>query len=79
MPPKDSSLALGHKISDLEDEVARQNFRVVIIKPEVVEQLDLTDPDKARRWRYTYVGEGTDHGSSTGEMIGEWHKEELWP
>ncbi|KAM3080643.1 hypothetical protein ACMFMG_005578 [Clarireedia jacksonii] len=75
-PPNDKALSLGQKVSDLNDEVARKNFRVVIIKPESVEQLDLSEPDKARRWRFTYVGRS---GGENEEAIGEWKKEELWP
>lgn len=79
-PPGDKSLALGQKVSDLHDEVARKNFRVVIIRPDVVEQIDLTDPDKARRWKYTFVG-GGEGGESLQHRneVGEWNVEELWP
>jgi len=49
---------------------------VVIIKPDEVEQLDLTDPEKARRWKFTYVGSGERNDSSAH---GEWKTEELWP
>ena len=52
----------------MHDPVARKNFRVVVIKPEEVEQLDISDPAKARRQRYTYV-----------EADGSWKQEELWP
>lgn len=55
-------------MEDLHDPVARKNFRVVIIKPEEVEQLDLSDPTKARRHRYTFVKDSAD-----------WKVEELWP
>ena len=71
--------ATGQKVSDLEDSVARENFRVVIIKPTVVEQLDLSDPDKARRYRFTFVGDSTQETDDGGEVIGEWRREELWP
>jgi pyridoxamine 5'-phosphate oxidase len=72
---EDNRLALGQKVTALleEDEVARRNFRVVVIRADEVEQLDFTDPDKARRWRFTYVG------SDGGDALGEWKKEELWP
>ncbi|KAI9813697.1 MAG: hypothetical protein M1832_006125 [Thelocarpon impressellum] len=76
VPQPDPSLAIGQQVTDLEDPVARRNFRVVIIRPEVVEQLDLTEPDKARRWRFTFVGETA---GETGETVGEWKTEELWP
>lgn len=75
--PSDPNWALGQKVSALNDEVARQNFRVVIIKPTEVEQLDLSVPDKARRWRFTYVGRNVT--GDGGENTGEWMKEELWP
>jgi len=79
IPPSNKSLGLGQKVTDLNDEVARTNFRLVIIRPDEVEQLDLTDPEKARRWKFTYVGpQGGDPGTN-GEDIGEWKKEELWP
>ncbi|KAH8678903.1 pyridoxamine 5'-phosphate oxidase-domain-containing protein [Tricladium varicosporioides] len=79
IPPSDPSLGLGQKVTDLEDEVARRNFRLIIIKPNQVEQVDLTEPDKARRWLFTYVGPD---GGQTGQRVpgvGEWKKEELWP
>jgi hypothetical protein len=59
---------MGEKVDDLDDPVARKNFRVVIIKPDSVESLDLSDPSKARRQRYTY-----------DESSGEWKHEETWP
>lgn len=79
IPPSDKSLALGQKINDLHDEVARRNFRVVIIKPDEVEQVDLSEPDKARRWKYTFVGPNGGHTGQRGEDVGEWKVEELWP
>lgn len=57
-------------MTDLHDPIARENFRVVIIKPNVVEQLDISDPAKGRRWKYTFV-------EKKGQ--GEWLTEELWP
>jgi pyridoxamine 5'-phosphate oxidase len=77
--PNDKSLSLGQKVTDLNDEAARRNFRVVIISPVEVEQLDLTEPDKARRWKYTYVGPTGGETGQRGDEIGEWKKEELWP
>lgn len=61
---------LGQKVDDLEDEIARLNFRVVAIIPEEVDQLDLSDPEDGRRWNYKYVGE---------ESGGPWITTELWP
>lgn len=60
------NLELGATVSKLDDPVARKNFRVVIIVPDSVEQTDLRDPAKARRFRYTLEESG-------------WKKEELWP
>ena len=71
----DKEHQLGQKVEDLHDPIARENFRVVVIKPEEVEQLDLSDPATARRWKYTFVvekGQGAD-------AKGEWKVEELWP
>ncbi|MCJ1471310.1 hypothetical protein MMC07_009958 [Pseudocyphellaria aurata] len=68
---------LGQKVEDLHDPVARENFRVVIITPEEVEQLYLGDPGKSRRWKYTYVAASEDDGEDKGQ--GKWEKEELWP
>ena len=79
--PYDSKhLALGTKVDDLDDPVARQNFRVGIIRPASVEQLDLSDPEKARRWLYTYV-EDKDDGKNRGigAGAGSWTVEERWP
>lgn len=67
--PYDSeNLKLGTKVEDLEDPVARKNFRVVIIRPEEVEETDISDPEKARRQKYTYNNE-----------TGKWMHKELWP
>jgi len=76
IPPSDKALALGQQVTDLEDEVARRNFRVVIIKPDEVEQLDLS---VLRRWRFTYIGPNGGHTGQRGDDNWEWHKEELWP
>lgn len=62
------NLKLGEKVDDLNDPLARKNFRVVIIKPDSVESTDLSDPSKARRQRYSY-----------DETSGEWKHEETWP
>jgi len=73
--PPDKDHELGQKVTDLDDPIARANFRVVVIKPDEVEQCDISDPAKARRWRYWFAvekGEG-------GEEKGEWKREELWP
>jgi hypothetical protein len=78
VPPKEKGLALGQQIKGTDDELARGNFRVVIIRPQEVEQVDLSVPDKARRWKFTYVGLDPE-AAKRGKRIGEWRKEELWP
>jgi pyridoxamine 5'-phosphate oxidase len=58
----------GQKVEDLEDEIARTNFRVVVIEPEEVEDLDLSDPINARRQVYRY-----------DDATGQWSHHETWP
>lgn len=65
------NLQLGAKVDDLQDPIARKHFRLVIIVPDSVEQTDLSDPAKARRFRYTF-------DESTSANAG-WRTEELWP
>lgn len=77
--PTDPSLSLGQQVNDLHDKVARKNFRVIIIKPDEVEQIDLSEPDKARRWKYTFVGPVGGSSEQPGKELGDWKKEELWP
>jgi pyridoxamine 5'-phosphate oxidase len=60
-------LKLGMKLDDINDKIARDNFRVVIMQPKQVESTDLSDPENARRHRYTY------------ESDGSWGHQELWP
>jgi hypothetical protein len=55
-------------VEDLEDPTARENFRVVVIKPEVVESIDLKDPSTSRRHVYTF-----------NESDGSWDHQECWP
>lgn len=43
---------------------------MVIIKPDEVEQCDISDPNTARRTLYRYVEK---------DGKGEWESEELWP
>lgn len=64
----DENYKPGMKVEDLHDQYSRKNFRVVVIKPEEVEQLDLSNPEKAFRHKFTY-----------NESSGEWKMEELWP
>lgn len=54
--PHDPKEKMGEKVMDLDEEVARRNFRVVIIVPDEVERTELTDPDNARRHIWTWDG-----------------------
>ncbi|KAF2752991.1 hypothetical protein EJ05DRAFT_229943 [Pseudovirgaria hyperparasitica] len=67
MPYDDKKLVLGEKVTSNDDETALHHFRVIVIRPDEVEQTDLSDPKKARRYIYT-IGED-----------GNWNKEETWP
>lgn len=67
-PYDESKLQLGAKVEGLDDDVARDNFRVVIIKPEFVERVDLSDPSKSRRYVYEFDDDSN-----------EWKYEEQWP
>ena len=58
---------MGEKVTSNDHPVARKNFRVVVIRPQEVEMLDL-NPDSARRERYTYQSDN-----------GEWKQETTWP
>ncbi|CAL5870563.1 uncharacterized protein PFLUO_LOCUS4802 [Penicillium psychrofluorescens] len=71
--PSDPRLKMAQKVTDLHDPVARANFRVVVIQPEEVERLDLTNPEDVRRWKWTLEGNG-DHSSGDN-----WVETELWP
>ncbi|KAF1985027.1 hypothetical protein K402DRAFT_395079 [Aulographum hederae CBS 113979] len=66
-PFDDKKYVSGQKVEDLHDPVARENFRLVVIRPDEVEQLYLGEP-KFFRYRYTYQ-----------EDSGDWKKVELWP
>jgi pyridoxamine 5'-phosphate oxidase len=73
--------ALGQKAGHLsEEELARKNFRVAIITPEEVEQVDLSDPEKSKRWKWSLA---TEHGGPGGDdqavPVSEWNMVETWP
>lgn len=72
---------LGQTVGDelLGDELARKNFRVVVVVPETVELVDLKDPEDQRRWLYTFVGAGAEAKTPGGEVKGGWEVVELWP
>jgi len=62
---------MGQKVTDLHDPVARKNFRVVVIEPEEVELLDLTNLEDAKRWKWTLAREDRPEN--------HWVQTELWP
>lgn len=66
-PYNDGEEKMGEKITGLDDVVARKHFRVVVIRPEKVEELSLA-PDSAGRKIYTF----------NKETMG-WDMEETWP
>ncbi|EEA28516.1 hypothetical protein TMatcc_003154 [Talaromyces marneffei ATCC 18224] len=67
--PEDPNLRLGQKVNDLHDSIARGNFRVVVIRVEEVDRIDLNNPEEAKRWRTTL--------DQTGHQ--QWEEVELWP
>jgi hypothetical protein len=72
---------LGQTAGHLEDEeIARKNFRVVIITPEEVEVVDLADLAACKRWVWTLAEEngGPGRGDSS-RPVGEWDMVETWP
>ncbi|KAK3338408.1 hypothetical protein B0H65DRAFT_321965 [Neurospora tetraspora] len=70
---------LGQEVEDLQDAVARKNFRVVVIVPTEVDQVDLSDARRPRRWLYLWRGNSYQSKEAGGEVEGEWEKVEVWP
>ncbi|KAL1976965.1 hypothetical protein VTN31DRAFT_3247 [Thermomyces dupontii] len=68
--PGDANLRLGQLVPDLQDPIARKNFRVVVIRVHEVDRLDLSKPEDCRRWKFTCAPTGDD---------GRWEEVELWP
>ncbi|KAK0714599.1 pyridoxamine 5'-phosphate oxidase-domain-containing protein [Lasiosphaeris hirsuta] len=77
--PPETGLGLGQTVEDLEDPVARANFRVVIIVPTEVDQVDLSDAKQPKRWLHVYRDASDKSTQPGGEVIGEWETVELWP
>jgi hypothetical protein len=71
--------SVGQRVENLEDKGARRNFRVVVIVPDEVDQVDLSDELRPRRWLYVYRGAEGESKLPGGEVIGEWEKVEVWP
>ncbi|KAM0257533.1 hypothetical protein ACHAQJ_004347 [Trichoderma viride] len=63
-------LGLGQEVEDVNDELARKNFRVLVIVPEEIDQVDLSDPERGRRWN---------HKAEVSESEISWKTTELWP
>ncbi|KAH0496500.1 hypothetical protein TgHK011_003854 [Trichoderma gracile] len=61
---------LGQEVDDVNDELARKNFRVLVIMPEEIDQVDLSDPKKGRRWN---------HNVEVSESEISWKTTEVWP
>lgn len=73
--PSDPALEKGQKVTDLHDPVARRNFRVVVIQPEEVELLDLSNQEDVRRWKWMLV-----HANNKeGKPGSQWVETEVWP
>ncbi|OTB06343.1 hypothetical protein M426DRAFT_319075 [Hypoxylon sp. CI-4A] len=80
VPVNDDRLGLGQKVTDLNDEVARANFRLVVVVPDQVDRADLSDPERGRRWLYTYVGGDEVEPTKSGGLVESgWEKVEVWP
>ncbi|KAL9624741.1 MAG: hypothetical protein Q9160_001095 [Pyrenula sp. 1 TL-2023] len=72
---------LGQKAGELMEEgegLARENFRVAVITPVEVECVDLKDPEKGKRQRWT-LSEESGGPAGEGKPVGEWNMIELWP
>ncbi|KYK59603.1 zn 2cys6 transcription factor [Drechmeria coniospora] len=65
----DQGFGLGAEVHDLDDELARRNFRVVVIVPDEIDRVDLSEPARVRRWSYS-----RERASEDG-----WRVTELWP
>ncbi|KAI2617570.1 pyridoxamine 5'-phosphate oxidase-domain-containing protein [Hypomontagnella submonticulosa] len=80
VPVGDDRLRLGQKVTSLDDEVARANFRVVVVVPDEVDRTDLSDPERGRRWLYTFVGDSKAEPTTPGGLVENgWEKVETWP
>ncbi|KAL2114770.1 hypothetical protein VUR80DRAFT_80 [Thermomyces stellatus] len=66
----EEGLGLGQRVEDLHDEIARRNFRVVVLVPEEVDKVDLSDAEKGRRWQFRDIG---------GPEGSAWEGVEVWP
>lgn len=77
--PSNPDLRLNQKVTDLHDPVARENFRVVLILPEEVESLDLSDLDDVRRRKWTLIKDEDESMDGSEPPDRQWEETELWP
>lgn len=70
---KNPALRMGQRVTDLQDPVARGNFRVVVIQPEEVERLDLSNQEDMRRWNWSLDLDGDEENQA------DWIETEVWP
>jgi len=72
--------ALGQIGGHLRDEdLARRNFRVGIITPEQVEQVDLSDPLNCKRRFWALAETGGTQGNEGSSPVKHWNVVESWP
>ena len=69
--PPPGEVSKGGEQGEFDEEKAKRNFRLVVVRPAEVECVDLTDPEISKRWIYTFVER---EGGK-----GEWKMEELNP
>ncbi|KAB5576502.1 pyridoxamine 5'-phosphate oxidase-domain-containing protein [Coniochaeta sp. 2T2.1] len=78
VPPGEGE-GVGQEVEDMDDEIARRNFRVVVIVPDEVDRVEYKDPKKPRRSVYYYRGRSSQAREPGGEVVGEWEVVEVWP
>lgn len=66
--PDDSELKLGEKVEDLHDPLARKNFRVVVMRVEEVDRLDMNDLARPMRWTTKLDHTGQEHWEDPVEL-----------
>ena len=70
---------LGQRVDDLDDRLARENFRVCVLIPAEVDRVDLSEADDPKRWLYTFVGKTGETSHDGGYVSGGWDVCETWP
>ncbi|PHH64617.1 hypothetical protein CDD81_4228 [Ophiocordyceps australis] len=69
--PRDNGQGLGQRVTDVNDAAARANFRVVVIVPEEVDRIDLSNPEEGHRWNYKL--------NTCAQHAATWKETVLWP